>query len=557
MSFDQIFDFENNSVTSAAGLLAGSTLISRLLALVRDGLLAGKFGAGPATDIYFAAFRIPDLVYNFLIAGGLIVAFLPLFSEYYSENEEKAWEFTNNILNLFLVLLVITCAVLFVFAPYLIDLIAPGFTAQQQAKTVVLTRLMFLSPIFFGLSSVFSGVLHHFNRFLAYALAPILYNLGIIFGILFLAPRMEQEIFGVGIGVVAGAFLHWIIQVPAAKRCGFNYQFLLNWKDKAVKRMFKLMIPRSLAMASQQINLIVITAIASTISAGSVAVFNFANNLRRLPIGLVAIPFSIATFPVLSKSWAQQKKQQFLNSFSKTFRGILFLVIPISLLVFILRAHLVRLILGSLGKQFGWEDTILTAASLGLFCAGIFGSALIALVTRAFFALKDTKTPTLITMVGVSLSVALSFGLVWILSFPNSFRSFLSELLKLQGVDNIAVVGLPLAFSVAVIVQLFILLTAFVRKLKRLELKPWFVEQVGSSLWRIIVASVIMTPFAYFTLYGIAPMVNTRTVMGLLIQGASAGLVGGLIFLGISLLLKSPEVEIVHGLLERILKSGN
>src|SRR6056297_3165237 len=281
MSFSKIFNFESNSITSAAGLLAASTVISRLLALVRDGLLAGKFGAGAATDIYFAAFRIPDLVYNFLIAGGLVVAFLPLFSEFYSEDKERAWKFVSNILNIFLVLLVVVCAVLFFLAPLLIDLIAPGFSVAQQAKTVMLTRLMFLSPIFFGLSSIFSGVLHHFKRFLAYALAPVLYNLGIIFGIVALAPRFG--IFGVGIGVVSGAFLHWLVQVPAAKHCGFNYKLLLRW-NKSIKKMFKLMIPRSVAMASQQINLIVITAIASTVGEGSVAVFNFANNLRRLPI---------------------------------------------------------------------------------------------------------------------------------------------------------------------------------------------------------------------------------------------------------------------------------
>ncbi len=550
MSFDQFFNFKSNSITSAAGLLAASTVVSRLLALVRDGLLAGKFGAGAATDVYFAAFRIPDLVYNFLIAGGLVVAFLPLFSEFYSEDEERAWDFVSNILNLFLVLLVSVCGVLFFLAPLLIDLIAPGFTAAQQAKTVMLTRLMFLSPIFFGLSSIFSGVLHHFKRFLAYALAPVLYNVGIIFGIVFLAPRFE--IFGVGMGVVAGALLHWLVQVPAAKSCGFDYKMLLEWNN-SVKKMFKLMIPRSLAMATQQENLIVITAIASTISEGSVAVFNFANNLRRLPMGLVAIPFSVATFPVLSRSWARGEKEKFKSSFSRTFRGILFLVVPISLLVFALRAHLVRLILGSLGKEFGWQATRLTAASLGLFCIGIFGSALIALVTRAFFSLKDTKTPTLITLIGVSLSVVLSFTLVWALGFSNGFRSFLVNVLRLEEIENIAVIGLPLAFSIAMVVQFVILLFAFIRKMKRMNLDGTILTEVVHSSWRIIAASVIMVPFVYSTLYVIEPLINTHTVFGLLIQGVSAGLVGVVVFFLMSLLLKTPELQVVKATLRRAL----
>ena len=550
MSFSQFFNFESKSITSAAGLLAVSTVLSRLLALVRDGLLAGKFGAGAATDIYFAAFRIPDLVYNFLIAGGLIVAFLPLFSEFYSEDKERAWKFVSNILNIFLVLLIVVCAVLFFLAPLLIDLIAPGFSATEQAKTVMLTRLMFLSPIFFGLSSIFSGVLHHFKRFLAYALAPVIYNLGIIFGIVALAPHFG--IFGVGIGVVSGAFLHWLVQVPAAKNCGFNYRTLLRWND-SIKKMFKLMIPRSVAMASQQINLIVITAIASTIGEGSVAVFNFANNLRRLPIGLVAIPFSVATFPILSRSWVQGKREKFKDSFSKTFRGILFLVIPISLLVFILRAHMVRLILGTLGKEFGWQATRLTAASLGLFCIGIFGSALIALVTRAFFALKDTKTPTLVTMVGVSLSVGLSFLLVWALGFPNFFRSFLVKALKLKGIENISVVGLPLAFSTAMVIQFLVLLLTFVRKMKKLNLDGTILSEMAHSSKKIIAASLVMVPFVYLVLYTVNNLVNTDTVLGLLLQGGSAGLIGVVVFLGMSLLLKTPELRVVERVLKRAL----
>lgn len=553
MNWDRFFNFQTNSVTRAAGLLAGSTLISKILALVRDGLLAGRFGAGAKTDIYFAAFRIPDLVYNFLIAGGLVVAFLPLFSEYYSKNKPQAWKITNYILNAFLILLVIICGLLFIFTPSLIDLIAPGFSPHQQDLAIALTRLMFLSPIFFGLSSIFSGILHYFNRFLIYGLAPVLYNLGIIFGILVLAPWVSQfnieEIFGVGIGVVIGAFCHWIIQIPSARRCGFRYRFLVSFRKPPIKRAFKLMLPRSFAMASQQINLIVITAIASTIAAGSIAVFNFANNLRRVPIGLIGIPFSIASFPLLSKAWAQGKKKKFLNSFSKTFRGILFLVVPASVLVFILRAHLVRLILGSLGKQFGWKDTILTAASLGLFCIGIFSSALIAFVSRAFFSLKDTKTPTVITLVGISLNIILSFSLVWALGFPNFLQNFLRTTLKLKSIPNISVIGLPLAFSLAISFQFFLLSFFFLRRIKYLGLSySKLLREVGESAKKIVLASLAMVISTYLTLYLVANLVNTRTVLGLAAQAALAGLVGGAVFLGISFLLQSPELKIIKSL---------
>ena len=189
--FNRFFNSQTNSVGAAAGILALSALISRVLGVVRDWLLAKTFGAGPELDVYFAAFRIPDLVYNILIAGGVIVAFLPLFSEYFSKgNKEDAWRFTNNTLNIFLFFLIFLCLILFIFASPLIKLITPGFDPEQLQKTIFLTRLMFLSPIFLGLSSIFSGILQYFNRFLIYGLCPILYNLGIIFGVLFLAPPL-------------------------------------------------------------------------------------------------------------------------------------------------------------------------------------------------------------------------------------------------------------------------------------------------------------------------------------------------------------------------------
>lgn len=551
MNLDRFFNFQTKTITSSAAVLAIATLISRALGLVRDGLLAGRFGAGVKTDIYFAAFRIPDLIYNILIAGGLVVAFLPLFSEYYSKNKEKAWEVVNYILNTFLVLLVLICLALFFFTPSLLKIIAPGFSSSQRELAVSLTRLMFLSPIFFGLSSVFSGILHYFNRFLVYSLAPLLYNLGIIFGILFLAPKFG--VLGVGLGVVLGAFLHFAIQVPSAKRCGFRYRFLISFKKPAIRRAFRLMVPRSFAMAGQQINLIVITAIASTITTGSIAIFNFANNIRYLPIGLIGVPFAIASFPALSKGFAGGKKELFLKNFSRTFREILFFVTPFSLLMFILRAHLVRLILGTLGKEFGWWETRLTAACLGLFCLGIFGASLIVFLSRAFFALKNTKTPALIILAGVALNIGLSFFLVWVLGFSNFFSEFLRSALRLSNIENIAVIGLGLAFSLALIFQFLLLLIFFFKKINKLwSSSTTVLKEIWVSFEKVVLASLAMSGFTYLTLYLIAGLVNTKTVLGLFLQTLGAGLIAALVYIGVAFLLRSAEVYNLKLLLKKI-----
>lgn len=452
----RFFNFQTKTISGAAGVLAITALISRLLGLVRDRLLASTFGAGSDLDVYFAAFRIPDFVYNILIAGGVIVAFLPLFSEYFLKDKKEALDFANNVLNLFFVFLVLISLGISIFAPIFVKIITPGFSPQQISLTVLLTRILFLSPILLGLSSIFSGVLQYFNKFLAYSLAPVLYNLGIIVGIIFLAPA--SGILGVTLGVILGAFLHMAIQIPSAIGSGFCYKPTFNLKDPKIKKVFSLMIPRTLGVAAPQINLMVVTAIASGLPAGAISIFTFANNLQQFPLGLIGIPFAIAAFPALSQDWAAQKKDEFIEKFSLTFRKILYLIIPISFLIFILKNQIVEIILRT--GRFGEDAAKMAAASLGLFALGIFATCLIPLIFRAFFALQDTKTPTIIAIIAVILNIFLSFGFVRLLSFPNFFQAFISNLFNLQGIGNIAVIGLPLAFSIDSILQ-FILLTVF------------------------------------------------------------------------------------------------
>ena len=465
---NRFLNSQTKTVTSAAGILAISALISRFLGLIRDRLLAGKFGAGPELDIYFAAFRIPDFVYMVLIAGGVVVAFLPLFSEYFSRDETESWQFTNNLLNIFLFFLILISLLLFIFTPTLVKLVAPGFNPQQMSLTILLTRLMFLSPIFFGLSSIFSGILQYFNRFLIYSLCPILYNLGIIAGIIFLVPYFG--VLGVALGVILGAFFHFAIQIPSAINCGFKYKPIFNFRDPGIKRVFKLMIPRTFGVAAFQINLIVITAIASTLTAGSIAIFNFANNLQYFPIGIIGVSFAVAVFPTLSRAWAEGKREEFIEKFSSVFRQILFLTIPISLLVFIFRNLIVKIILET--GQFGVFDTKLTATCLGLFAFSIFAQSLIPLFVRAFFSWQDAKTPTLITIFTVALNIGLAFSLTYFLTLPNLFSDFIKNSFNLTGIDNISVIGLPLAFSISAIFQFALLFILFYRRINLFKVEP-------------------------------------------------------------------------------------
>ena len=539
MMLNRFFNSQTNGIGAAAGILAMSALISRLLGLLRDRVLAGRFGAGEELDVYFAAFRIPDFVFGILIMAGISAVFLPIFSEYFKKSAEQGWKFASNVLNCFLILLIFICSLLAIFAPLVVKFVAPGFSPEQEALVIPLTRIMLLSPIFFGLSSVFSGVAHYFSRFLLYSIAPILYNLSIIFGVLFLVPVFGLH--GLAYGVVLGAFLHWLIQIPAAKMSGFRYSPMFNFKHSGMLKVFKLMIPRSIGAAAYQINLIIITAIASTLAIGSIAIFNFSNNLQFLPIGLIGASFAIAAFPVLSRVWADGTKEKFLEIFYSTFRQILFLIIPFSLLMFILRAQLVRLVLGT--GEFGWLETRLTAASLGIFCLAIFASGFFPFLVRVFYSFQDIKTPVVIGLFSMVLNIILALSFVSFLQFPNFFQELIISIFKLQGIKDITVVGLPLAFAVSQIFQ-FVLLLIFLKK-RILEID---FGKIWKSFKKIILASILMLVFTYFTLQIAAIFVNMKTFLGVFLQSSLAGLVGVFVYVLAALFLKSPEIKTIKSL---------
>jgi len=552
-----MFNHQTKTVTFAAFLLAISGFLSRVLGLLRDRLLASHFGAGRELDIYFAAFRIPDFIYGILILGGITVAFLPVFSEYFQKKRaegernskwpDEALYFANNVLNWFFVSLIVICGILAVLAPWLVEFIIPGFSPQDKGLTVALTRIMFWSPIFFGLSSIFSGILQYFNRFLVYSLAPILYNLGIILGILFLVPRFG--VYGLALGVIFGAFLHWAIQIPAALASGYRYKLFLDFRHFGLRKIFKLMIPRTIGIAVNQVNLVIITALASVLAAGSIAIFNFSNNIQYFPIGIIGVSFAVSSFPVFSKFIANGQRKEFLEHFSSSAKQVIFFIVPLSLLFFILRAQIIRLILGT--GQFSWEDTRLTAACLGVFCLSVLTESLIALLCRAFFSLQDTKTPVLIGMVSVLSNIVLCLLFIFLLSYPNFFRQAVVEVLRLQNIQNIEVVSLPLGLSLASIIQFCLLLFFFRKKIGGFEIKD-----IVCSLKKVLIAGSLMGVCSYAVRVASAGFVDMQRFWGVFLQAACAAVVGVSVYLIVANFLRSPEIHTIKTSLLRQFKKG-
>jgi putative peptidoglycan lipid II flippase len=487
-----------NSVAAAALVISLAGVASRILGIVRDHILAATFGAGDILDAYYAAFRIPDLIYNLMIVGALSAAFIPVFTELISENkEDDAWELSSGILTLQIVFTGIISLILIIFASQLMHLVTPGFTGAKMDLTVMLTRVMFLSPFFLGISGIFGGMLVSYKKFLVYSLAPIFYNFGIIIGALFFVKHLGP--IGLAWGVVLGAIMHGLVQYPALKFSGFKYNpsLMSTLKNKAVRKVLRLMLPRTLTVAVSQINFTVITIFASTLTAGSLAVFNFANNIQSAPLGLFGISFAIAVFPTLSALSAQKKQEQFVNVLSKTFRQILFFVIPISVMLYVLRAQTVRLILGS--GEFNWDDTIMTFQILGILAISLFAQSLIPLLTRAFYAIQNTKKPFYIALVSEAVNIISVFIL----------------LKKFQ------ILGLAIAYSFSTVLN-FILLAFFLRR----EIGSLDGKTIWGSTAKIVAASLVAGAAAQVTKIIIGTQGELDTFLAVFNQFIFAGLSG-------------------------------
>lgn len=492
-----------NSIASAAFIIMLFGLASRILGLLRDRFLASTFGAGDALDVYYAAFRIPDLIYNFLILGALSAAFIPIFSGLLSENKEKqAWELVNGILNIFIILIIAISLIFCFFTPQLMHLITPGFHPEKMDQVIIFTRIMFLSPIFLGISGIFGAILTSFKRFLMYSLAPIFYNVGIIIGVLVFVKFMGP--IGLAWGVVLGAFLHMLVQCPAVFHLGFKNNFSLRkyFFNKDIRSVLKLMIPRMMGIAVNQFNLFIITIFASLLASGSLAVFSFAQNLQSVPLGIFGVSFAIAVFPTLSRLTKKENEKEFVGTFSETFRNILFFVIPLSIMILLLRAQIVRVILGA--GEFDWEDTILTYECLGFFSLSLFAQSLIPLLARSFYALKNTKIPFYAALISEAINILAVIFLI----------------------GKLKIIGLAIAFSLSSIFQMLLLLFLLHSRFGGLDDK-----NILRSIGKIAAASLASGVGIQLMKYSVAMFVDMDTFLGIFSQLVISAGIGTVVFI--------------------------
>ncbi len=500
----------------AAAIVMLFFVVSRLLGLVRDIVISHQFGTSRELDAYFAAFNIPDFVFTVLAGGALGSAFIPTFSAILAQNDAaRAWRLASAVIQLTFWLLTVLCVVLAIFASPIVTLtVARGFAPTEQHLTADLMRWMLVTPIIFGVSGIVMGILNSHQHFVLPALAPVMYNVAIIAGALWLAPTMG--VYGLVVGVVTGAVLHLLVQMPwflqkQFQVSGFKFQ---TWDLKFeisqdVHHVVRLMLPRTFGIAAVQINFLVNTILASTLPAGRIAALAYAWRLMLLPVGVVGQSLATAVFPTFSAQTARDERDEFRSTLSMALRTTLYLTMPAAVGLFVLGAPLVALLFQR--GEFDAQSTSETAFALQFFALALFAHSSLEIVTRAFYALHDTLTPVAIGIGAMILNIVLSVMLLAPLAHG----------------------GLALANSMATILELVILLAILRRRLGDIDAR-----RIALSTVRISVASIVMGVV-------IAWLAHALASFGAIVVAIVGAMIGAVIYFVVTLLLRSEEITFV------------
>lgn len=531
----RIFTKESGSINQAALLLGSLTLLSQILALFRDRSIAHFIGPSASLDAYYAAFRIPDLIFICVASLVSITVIIPFLVAKMDGDKvtEEAKKYLNDIFTVFFILMIFVSALVFLMMPKLVSLITPGFNSFHQEQVITLSRIMLLSPILMGLSNLFGTVTQLFRRFFIYSLSPILYNLGIIVGVIFLYPIFGIK--GLAFGVVIGALMHFSIQALASHSCGFTPKFSFSVDFKNIKTTALTSLPRTMGLAFNSMAIIFIIALASYLKSGSISVFNFSFTLQSVPLNIIGISYAVAAFPALAKYFSSGKKDEFKNHLKSAGRAIVFWSLPVIFLFIVLRAQIVRVILGS--GSFSWDDTRLVAASLAIFSVSILAQGMIALLSRSYYAIGNTRRPLTINLFSSLLIIILSYVFINIFESIPIFRYFIESMLKVNDIPGTEVLMLPLAYSVGTICN-FILQWIFVKK----DFLP-NESFITKTFFQSLGASFFLGLVSYLSLNILSPIFGTTTFWGIFFQGFLSGILGIMAAIFVLYLLKNEELN--------------
>lgn len=520
-----LFTRQQNTVFSAASVIMLAVLLSRVLGLLRDRLLAARF-APVELGVYYAAFRLPNMIFELLVMGALATAFIPVFTSYLdTKGKEEAFQMASLVINLGLIVFGIFLLPVVFFASSVSSLLAPGFNKEQIELMASFTRIMLIAQVFpLIIGNFFTGMLQSFRNFVLPALAPVIYNIGIIIGILFLTPMIG--LYAPVIGVVLGAFLFTIVQIPAVFSLGYRHQWRFSLTHPGIRNIGKLMLPRTFGLAVSQIDTTIDLALSTLLGAGAVTAFNFAQHLQQLPVGLVGASIAQAILPSLSSLSAKKNMEEFKKLFLSSFHQILFLVIPLSAILIVLRIPVVRLVFGA-SNLFDWNSTVITGKTLAFFSISLFAQSLIHILARSFYALQETKIPVVVGTISVLLNTFLS--LFFILYFKWD------------------VAALGLSTTIANILNMFLLLFYLDRKLGSFNRYHLFIPA-----FKITLAAVVSGLALYIPIKLLDQLVfdTTRTINLIMLTGIST-IFGLSVYFFLVWFLEVPQMTTITALFQR------
>ena len=508
-----------------AGIIVSSAfLVSRLLGYVRVVVIANAF-ASTELDAFFAAFRIPDLIFQLVAAGALSSALIPIISALFTTDERaRAWRVVSTVINLMLIALLVFAVALFILAPVVVPIITPGFSGPKLDQTIELTRTMLLSPIFLAMGAVATSVLNASGRFAAAAIAPVVYNLAIIGGALILGPRFGVE--GLAVSVVAGSLAHLLVQVRPLARLGFRYDPRIELADPQARKALVLMAPRAIGLGVTQITFIVVTAIASLLGTGAVSDFNFAFALLQIPLGIIGVPLGIVLLPSLSRDAAVGHEASFASLLTRALRLLIYVMVPIAVLTAVIRQPVVEILFGS--GRIRPADLELIAVTLTAFLVGLTAHAMIAVLARAFYARQDTATPVVAAVGAVAINCTLAVVLVGPLGLP----------------------GIALAIAIAAWIEAIVLLAILYRRLHHFELRG--LGRVGVESF---VGSVVAGAGAYAVLELVRGQLGSEPGrLVLIVEAAIVSVAFGAVYAVLSVALRIPELPSIVGVMADVLR---
>lgn len=508
------------NVLSAALFIILTTVLAQILGIVKYRLLVSFFGASNDLGVFFAAFKIPDFLFQIVIAGALSASFIPIFSDFLSKGkEEEAFSFTSSIINLSLIIYFFLSIIIFIFSYQFAALIAPGFSPEELKLMSNLMRIIQLAQIFFVLGTIITALLQSFQHFFIPGIASAFYNLGIIIGVILLAHNFG--IYGATVGVVIGAIFFCVVQIPLMIKTGYRFKLKIMITEE-VKKLLHLMGPRSLSLIVTQVAVLASVSFASLISARSLVIFDLAQTLMLAPVLLFGQSIAQASFPALSLK--NGNKEEFAALFTSSFNQILYLTLPISALLIVLRIPVVRLFYGA--DRFDWNATTETGLTLAMFAISIGAQSLIYLFSRTFFAMKDSKTPLIITIVCVSLYLISGYICIRIYEMP--------------------IYVLALLFSISAIINVLLLALFSFRIVQFPKLS------ISISVIKIMIATFMMGIALYIPIKLLDQLVidTTRTI-GLIVLTGIASALGFLAYLFFTWLLNIQEAYFIFDVIKK------